>query len=441
MPATSCCRLPRIPFYNHSTVQGAILATNTKVVSALRVTTLRASGVFIGLTLSAGIANAQEAITRSQDALTFVVGAGIRHDDNIYRLNSATDVQALTGKSERSDQIRTVTAGIRLDEQFSQQHVLVAAGVTDSRYQTYSNLNFVAKNYQAEWQWYLTSRFTGRVAADRAQTLADFRDYQGTTSRNIVTTENRRFVADWWATGGWHLVGGAVETRQSYSQQNTTTASSSRLRSGEGGVRYATESGDSVTLLERRGNGEYPDRAVDTVALLDNRFGQNETELSVGYRVSGKSILTGRLARVERKHDNVPERDYTGTTGLLDWRWDPTAHLGVNLSAARDIVSYQNATSSYYTNDRLSIAPIWLMSAKTSLGLRYEQNWRDYQGAVTSVAVAREDRVRVVGLNLVWAPTTMVSVTGAFHREKLTSNISAFEYTANIASLSVQARF
>lgn len=417
------------------------MASKTKTVSALRVTALRASSISLGLMLSAGFANAQEVPIQRQDGLTFVVGAGIRYDDNLYRLNSDADVHALTGKSERSDQIRTVTAGVRLDEQLSQQHVLVSAGVTDNRYRTYSNLNFVAKNYQAEWQWYLTSRFTGRVAADRAQTLADFRDYQGSTSQNIVTTENRRFVADWWATGGWHLVGGAVETRQSFSQQNTTTAASSRLRSGEGGVRYATESGDSATLLARRGNGEYPDRAVDTVALLDNRFSQNETELSLGYRLSGKSMLTGRLARVERKHDNIPERDYTGTTGLLDWRWDPTAQIVVNLSAGRDIVSYQEAASSYYTNDRLSVAPTWVMSAKTSLGLRYEQNWRNYQGAVTPIAVAREDRVRVVGLNLVWDPTTTISVTGAVQREKLTSNISAFEYTANVAFLSVQARF
>jgi exopolysaccharide biosynthesis operon protein EpsL len=418
-----------------------MLAINTKTVSARRVTTSRTSSIFLGLMLSAGIANAQDAPAHGQDALTFVVGVGIRHDDNLYRLNSDADVEALTGKSARSDQIRTVTAGIRLDEQFSQQHFLVFAGVTDNRYQTYSNLNFVAKNYQAEWQWYLTSRFTGRVAADRAQTLADFRDYQGSTSRNIVTTENRRFVADWWATGGWHLVGGAVETRQDFSQQNTTTAASNRLRSGEGGVRYATEGGDSVTLLERRGNGEYPDRAVDTVALLDNRFSQSETELSLGYRLSGKSALTGRLARVERSHDNVPERDYTGTVGMLDWRWEPTARLDLTLGVGRDIISYQEARSSYYTNDRYSIVPRWAISEKTSLGLRYEHDRRNYRGAVVPIVVAREDRVRIVGLNLVWAPTTTMSVTGALQRESLTSNLSAFDYTANIASLTVQATF
>jgi exopolysaccharide biosynthesis operon protein EpsL len=434
MPATSCCRLPRIPFFNHSIVQGAILASKTKTVSARRISTSRTASIFLGLALFAGAANAQ-------DALSLIVGAGIRHDDNIYRLRSDADVQALSGRPERSDQIRTLTAGVRLDEQYSQQHFIVSAGIADNRYQTYSNLNFVAKNYQAEWQWYLTSRFTGRVAADRAQTLADFRDYQGSTSRNIVTTENRRFVADWWATGGWHLVGGALETRQDYSQQNMTTAASSRLRSGEGGVRYATESGDSVTLLARRGNGEYPDRVVDTVALFDNRFSQNETELSLGYRLSGKSTLSGRLARVERKHDNFPERDFTGTTGLLDWRWDPTAQIVVNLSAGRDIVSYQEATTSYYTNDRLSVAPTWVMSAKTSLGLQYENDRRHYQGAVTPISVAREDRVRIMGLSLAWTPVTTVSVTGALRREKLTSNVSTFEFTANVASLTVQATF
>jgi hypothetical protein len=81
------------------------------------------------------------------------------------------------------------------------------------------------------------------------------------------------------------------------------------------------------------------------------------------------------------------------------------------------------------------------MSAKTSLGLQYENDRRHYQGAVTPIAVAREDRVRVMGINLVWAPTTTVSVTGSVQREKLTSNISTFDYTDNIASLTVQATF
>jgi exopolysaccharide biosynthesis operon protein EpsL len=391
--------------------------------------------------LSAGIATAQEAIAPSQDALTFVVGAGIRYDDNVFRLQSDVNPQAVAGSYSKSDRILFATLGAKFDQIYSQQRFLVSAGITDNRYRNFSYLSFVAKEYQAEWQWYLTSRLTGRVAADRAQALSDFRDYQFNSTRNIVTTENRHFVADFWVDGGWHLVGGVVENRQTNSQQTGVAAATSRLRSGEGGVRYATEGGDSLALLTRQGNGEYPDRAIDPVALLDNRFSQDEIELALGYRLSGKSTITGRLVRVERKHDHFPQRDYKGTVGMFDWRWNPTGQLGVDFVAARDLINFQDPTTSYYVNDRLSIAPSWMMSAKTSLGLRYEQGWRDYRGAVTPITVSRKDRDRIVGVNLVWAPSTTVSVTGSVLRETLTSNISTFGYTANIVSLVVQATF
>jgi exopolysaccharide biosynthesis operon protein EpsL len=397
-------------------------------------------GIILGLMLSAGAVSAD-------DAFRFTAGAGVRYEDNVFRLPSSFDPQTYLGTSKKSDLIQTVNLGVNFDQTYSQQRFLVMAGVTDNRYNNFSHLSFVSKNYQAEWQWYLTSRLTGRLAADRQEALNDFRDYQGYSSRNIRTTDNRRFLADWWMQGSWHLIGGVVENRLENSQSSQAYAeASSRVRSVEAGAKYLTEANNFLSLLVRQGRGEYPGRDVDRVALLDNRFDQKELELSVGYQLTGKTTLNGRLARLEREHENLPVRDYSGTVGRLDFIWRPVPDLDINLSAGRDLVAFQATPSdprgsySYYANDFISLAPSWLVYAKTRLGAAFQHARRNYRGAVTPVD-ERNDRFNALGLTLAWMPTRTVTVSGTVGREKVTSNITAVGYTANTASVAVQATF
>ncbi len=379
----------------------------------------------------------------ADDAFRFTAGAGIRYEDNVFRLPTEYDPQTYLGTSKKSDVVTTVNLGLGFEQTYSQQRFLVMAGITDNRYQNFSHLSFVAKNYLAEWQWYLTSRLTGRIVADRNESLNDFRDYRGYSVRNIRTTDNRRFVADWWAWGNWHLVAGVGENRVNNSQ--SYAEASSRLRSAEGGVRYVSEANNSVTLLGRTGRGEYPGRAVDTVAYFDNRFDQKEVEMSVAYQVTGKSLLNGRIGRLERNHEHLPQRDYSGTVGRIDYVWRPVQDIDLNFSLARDLVAYQDARSSYYINNLASIAPGWQMSPKTRIGAALQHARRNYRGPVpTPVPLTggeRNDRFNSYGLNLSWLPNRTITVTGAVTHEKLTSNLSGYAFKANVISLSAVARF
>lgn len=393
-------------------------------------------GIAAGLVLATGLAIAD-------DAFRFTAGAGVRYEDNVFRLPSEYDPQTYLGTSKKSDTIQTVNLGVNFDQTYSQQRFLVMAGVTDNRYRNFSHLSFVSKNYLAEWQWYLTSRLTGRLLADRNEALNDFRDYRGYSTRNIRTTDNRRLIADWWATGNWHLVAGAGENRVENSQ--SYAEASSRIRSVEAGVKYLTEANNFLTLLARRGHGEYPGREVDRIAYLDNRFDQKEVELSVGYQVTGKSTLNGRIGRLERQHENLPVRDYSGTVGRVDYIWRPVQDLDLNFSVARDLVAFQDARSSYYVNNLISVAPTWQMSPKTRIGAALQHAKRNYRGAVPmTVPVTggeRNDRFNSYGLNLAWLPNRTVTVTGAVAHEKLTSSLSGVAFKANILSLSALATF
>ncbi len=387
---------------------------------------------------------AGHAIADAGDTLNFIAGTTLRHEDNLFRLSSSltpTQLQFLIGQPSKSEQVRVGYLGIQVDKAYSQQAFHLDATASTYRYQNFSRLNFDAFDYAGYWNWHLTQRLSGRLSADHKQTQASFANSTNYSGSNTVTNENRRFDADWWALGGWHLIGAAAQYKYSNSQINTAEDSFIQ-NSGEGGVRYVAASGSSLTVLGRHAKGEYPDRRLNAASLLDTGFRETDVELKMTWNLSGKSALNGRATRLERKHENFAQRDYKGTAGRLDYTLTPTGKVQFKLSAARDIASYQENAHSYYVNDSLAFAPVWQISAKTALRLKIEQSRRDYLGGAVVVPVlGRQDRTRTAQLSLDWSPLRAVLLTGSLQRDSRSSNLANLDFRANAASITAQISF
>jgi exopolysaccharide biosynthesis operon protein EpsL len=392
-----------------------------------------------------GMACSTLAHADAEDVLNVVVGASLTHDDNLFRLSSGSDAQATLGQSTKSDWITTTSLGLRIDKPWSLQRFQLSATASDYRYRNFSFLNFSGVDYRAAWLWQVTPRLTGRLTADREQSLnnyADYRESAAYTVRNTRINENRHFDADWWLHGSWHLLGGVSEYQQRNGQLYKADGDY-RLRSAEAGGKYVAESGSSVSLLGRSGRGDYLNRPDSS--LYDNRFDQHEAEIRATWLASGKSTLDGRLTRVERKYEHLGNLDYSGTTGRLDYRWTPTGKLQLELAAARDISSYQDVVynTSYYVADSVSIAPVWSLGDKTSLRLRYEQGQRDFHGEVSlgSPSTPRTDKPRNLLLGLNWMPTRTLSLNGSLKWDRRSSNITGLDYNEASAAFTAQLAF
>lgn len=381
-----------------------------------------------------------EAFADAEDALNFLAGVTYRQEDNLYRLPSNVAPLPVLGKDTKADQVRISYVGIRFDRTYSQQRLQLDATATNYRYHTFGRLNFDAHDLSGKWLWRITPKFSGSISVDRQQTqinLADNRNFAGAGTR---TTENRRFNADWWLHGSWHFLGGASEYLQRNSQ-SFVAEDSYRYRAKEAGVRYVAESGSSITLLKRKGHGEYEDRTLNPISAMDTGFDQSETELSMVWLLSGKSTVNGRLTRFERKHEHFAVRDYQGTTGKLDYTWLPTGKLKINVAAARDIASYQELGNSYYINDSLALSPVWQVSGKVALRARLERARRDFYGPVVPVAFLRQDQTRSALIGLDWAATRAFSMSATLQRDTRSSNNANLEYKANAASVTAQLFF
>lgn len=375
----------------------------------------------------------------AQDTLNFSVGAAVRFEDNLFRLSDSTNTLAVLGKSQRSDQVYTTNAGIKIDKAYSQQRFQLDATVLDNRYDTYSNLDYTAFNYRAAWLWHLSPYISGTLSADQQQVLNSFADFRQNT-KSIQTNQNRVFNVDGWIGGGWHLLGGVSELRSRNSQSFTAVGDYVQT-GGEVGVKYVFPSENSIALIQRASKGEFRDRVLNSFAQLDTGFDQTETEAQLKWRLTGKSAIDARLGYVDRQHDHFSSRDFDGATGRLAYNWTPTGKLRINTSVSRSLISYQEDINSYYVADTFSIGPIWQATAKTSLRARYDYSQRDYFGAIVSIPERRKDDVQMFLLAADWKPTRMITVSGALQRETRNSNFNALDYDANSATISAQLLF
>lgn len=374
------------------------------------------------------------------DTLNVTLSDSVMHDNNLFRLSSSVD-PATVGLKQKSENINVSTVALKLAKNVSLQRFELEGSLVDYRYQTFDYLSFTASNYTAAWNWSLTPRFHGRISDSRTQSLNSFADYTGYNNRNLRTDEIKRFDGI-FEFGPWQLLAGAAESRRTNSQVFLEDGDNT-LTTVEGGLRRVFSSGASLSALSRRGNGDYFKRTQPIASgLYDNGFEQSEKELRLDWPFTGKSRLSARLGRLERQHDHYAVRDFAGTVGNVTLDWNISGKTQLSAGFTRELGSFQTSYSSYSQTDRLLVAPLWKIGAKTSLRLRYEYSRRDYLGAIVATpANGRSDTLRQTSISLEWAPVNAVLLVASLQGDKRASNIDGFDYNSTSANLTAQFSF
>lgn len=375
-----------------------------------------------------------------RDAFDFVLGEQVLYDDNLFRLEDSEDPSSFLGDTRRSDLRFSTSAGIRLDKPYAQQRFQLDAALVDHRFLNYGFLDHHAFNYRAAWLWHLTPRISGVLLAEQKQELNNFADFRSIADKSIQTSQTRLFTIDGDIGAGVHLLGGLLDVRARNSERFDAVGDYQQ-DGAEFGVKYVSRAQNWVSLVQRETRGRYRGRELDPVAQLDSGFDESETEARLGWRFTGKSAVEARLGYVDRQHDHFAQRDYSGTTGRLEYRWNPTAKLQLNTSLSRSLLSFQEDGNSYYVADTFSIAPVWKYSPKTTLRLRYDYSDREYRGAILPTLPLRQDHVQTLLFATEWAATRSLTLGGTLQRTQRSSNIDGLDYDSNAIGINAQFLF
>ena len=399
---------------------------------------------------------AQHAIADAGDTVNVTVGSTFTYDSNLFRLSSIIDPERFVGKPTTADQIVISTATLSMNKYYSMQRFEFNGSIVDNRYNNFDFLNFVGKNYTAAWNWFITPYFHGRMSSGHREALNNFANLTGfvnSTSKNLRTDDNLRFDAVYELDGAWRLIGGFVQDTRRNSRINVQDFNN-RVRSVEGGIRYAFPSGASFTYKVRSGAGEFINRAEpNESALFDTRFSEMEHDLHMIWPITGKATIDGRIGHLTREHAHFPQRNFSGIVGNLNLNWAVTGKTRITASWARDLFNSQTSlnfqlsgfelfSSSFVVNNHFSFSPVWQISEKTALRLRYDYTMRDFQGAV--VPLPNQDRSDSIHSGLIafdWRPMNMLWVSATLQRDHRSSTHRGFDYDNAAASISARLNF
>lgn len=399
---------------------------------------------------------AQYATAGPGDTFNLTVGSTLMYDSNVFRLSRTIDADSLLRQSARSDQVITSTASLNLNKRYGMQHFDITGSIVDNRYQNFDFLNFIGKNYNAHWHWYLTPYFHGTLSSSHRESLNNFANLTGfinSTNRNLRTNEDHRFDAVFEINRTWHLVGGIRQSTLTNSRINVLDFDN-RVRSAEGGIRYAFPSGSSLTYKTRVGTGEFINRAAPLVAdLFDTRFNEMEHEIRLKWPVTGKTSIDARAGYLTREHAHFRQRDFNGFVGNFNVDWAATSKIHVQGGWAHDLLNFQTSprflfpgfspfSASYGVIDRFFFAPVWQITEKTALRLRYDYSMLSLRGAVIPLASDnRSDSTHSGLIAMDWRPLNAVMVSASLVRDHRSSNLRGFDYDVTAASISATLNF
>ncbi|HOY70152.1 MAG TPA: putative exosortase B-associated extracellular polysaccharide biosynthesis transporter EpsL [Methylotenera sp.] len=394
------------------------------------------TGVLLLLLSSTGLLYASNSHADQQDPLNFIVGVSRMHDNNLFR----------SSKNERSENITSAYAGIRLDKQYAQQRFKFDFTLTANRYQNFDLLDFNAKDYKAAWLWTLTPYLTGTISLDRKQTLNSFQDFQGTSLvniRNLNVRETQHFEADFSPHNVWHILGGFTRSTQKNSNNSNSFVGQDSFVSNslDAGVRYNFRSGSSVAAMSHLRQGDYKDRQLNAAALFDTAYDEQEVEAKLDWILSGKSRLNARAAYVTRDHDHFSDRDYSGLVGNVDFSWSPTAKIRMILSATSNLSTYQTSDTSYTRSTSFSVKPVYELSSKVTMNAHMVIAKRSFLDDGSLPDSDRVDWTKSAGFGIDWMPLRSVSVGGNLERSSRNSNKADLDYSDTTASVNANLFF
>lgn len=363
------------------------------------------------------------------DTLQFISSAKKTWDNNLFRRSN----------NESSDQITTYTAGIRLDKSYSLQRFLANISYVDNKYQENDFLDFDTLNYDLAWQWALTPGLTGTISRARSRSLSGFADFRNFT-QNIRTNESNQFRAEYSPHKIWKLIAGVTNSNASNSQTFNAIPDFD-FTALDYGAGYNLASGAYITFLGHKRNGSY-NRAINTIGFFDNGYSEDEYELDLVFKASGKSNLSAKVAYVSREYDHFNIRDYGAWNGYIRYDLALTGKLKASTELSRMVSVFESNYSTYTETDALIANLDYYLANKLIFSINGRLAQRDFKQPPIPGLPSRLDNERSFGGSVTWEPTRNIAVTlRSTHSSRDASSMyNQFDYQDVTTALSLDLK-
>jgi exopolysaccharide biosynthesis operon protein EpsL len=378
--------------------------------------------------------------------LPYVYG-GVYRDNNIFRLPAS--------QSPQSDTWWRLGAGIRANIPVSRQRFFIEAQVDENRFNNNSFLDNTGTRLTGNWDWEAGNLLTGNLGVQHDHGQGGFGQVQAAVS-NVYTANrsygqaNLRITPDWRVRAGFNTYKTEADdaSRRQFDNNQTDWIF---------GTDYISGLNNSVGLQWRESRGAFPNQQINTptgVTTLNSEYKEEEPAAVIHYAFGGKSSFDARFGYTRREHDQLPARDYQGSTGNVTFHWTPSPKtlLDFNLfretrpyvtSAIGAVLTSVDTTAAYVIARGIRFEPRWAITDQVVLQAQLLDERDTFKGDPTVPVGAgdREDKFRAGSIGLGWSPLRPVRLSLSYERGDRSSNIVNRDFKYQAVSLNARYIF
>jgi exopolysaccharide biosynthesis operon protein EpsL len=374
-----------------------------------------------------------------QSTVTPFLEEKLTTDDNVFRLAKDVNAQQVIGSASLADTYRTTSAGLAVDAALRLQHLVASLTFNQSRYNRFSALDFNGRDLRASWLWQAGSAQHGELGISDTYTLASFAQVLGTKPDRLEVRQafaNGNFML----TPRWRLRG-AVDRLEQYNSDPVQLVNDVNIDGAETAVSLVSGAGNTVGPFVRVERGWFPHPEPLGATLVDNGYRQYNAGVALDWTISPASHLLARGAQMSRHYQQLPQRDFDGQLGRVEYTWTPPGKLSLTAFAQRDVNPYELIHSSLVLVRGIGLRPAMRITTTLDLTADLEAATRRYladPAQLLTLSAVRADRVRSAALQVSYHPSSRVAVQASLTHEDRSSNVAFGDYTAQVAWLSAR---
>lgn len=365
--------------------------------------------------------------------LFLTASMSLEHDSNFSRTPQA-----------KSETIRSAGVSAGLNKAHGRQNYVLYGQLTQNKYNRYGDLlDNDSKSLNAAFDTEVASDWKASVGYRFNENLNAIQDNGSSLDQRIV--RNIRRYRDlngdlrYGLSGRFAVVASVDRNDLSYSAQELQNA-----EQDSHGVKVYYNPTDllSFGFGPRWVSTDFPNR------VRNRNVKDRNVDLTTNWRVSGVSLLTGRLTWGKTRNSDDPDAS-TAVTGAVGWVYTPRGPLTytVNWSRATDTDRLQESqfavaggqlvqTLGSVVEDRitntLALGARYRFSGKVSFGSEYRyvkyDSGRTRTGAFLNTSSASESNFQSIGLDVNYQPIRSVGLGCNWQRYKQTPDIFRLEH-------------
>jgi exopolysaccharide biosynthesis operon protein EpsL len=349
----------------------------------------------------------------------------VTYDDNVFRISNQVNPATVTGYTTRGDTFFTTSAGVTADVPVSLQRFDLSLTYNGQRYDTFHVLDFDGYDLRGSWLWQVGRNLSGEIGVTYTDSLAPFAELLSVTPDRFKVREEFA-KGSWLITPDWKLFADADQLVQTNSVPadlyndvtvNSVEASFSRL----------IGPANWLGIDARFESGSFPYGEAEGTQLIDNGYDQYSYGLVLDWGAETPSHVVARVDQVNRRYDELSQRDFDFTTAHLEYTWTPTAKVAVVAVAERDISPYEYVHSSIVLVKGITLEPVWHATGELDVSAHFAAVSRTYlsdPGETLGLELNRDDQVHTAGAMVSYHPYAWLLVQLSATHEERTSNIS-----------------